>query len=48
MVLAERVGFEPTWGCPPSDFESETPPFWISHLSIIYQYKQSIIDISVP
>ena len=25
-AMAERVGFEPTWGCPPSDFESA--PLW--------------------
>ncbi len=33
MVLAERVGFEPTWGCPPSDFESA--PLWpLRYLSV--------------
>ena len=32
MVLAERVGFEPTWGCPPSDFESENTPFLIKDM----------------
>ena|GEM_PF-4604355 len=31
--MAERVGFEPTWGCPPSDFESA--PLWpLRYLSV--------------